>query len=66
MDYRKFTTGIVTQVFKDGKCTEQHFTAWDQVEYEDYETCEPIEPVGDETYFPFLMEQPETDNANIG
>ena len=65
MDYRKHTTGYVTQLFKDGKCVEQHFVAGD-VEYTDYETGEPIEPMGDETYFPFFMEQPETDDANIG
>ena len=57
--YRKYTHGFVTQTFKDGKCVEQSFTAGDQVEHEDYETGEPIEPMGDETYFPFLMEQPK-------
>ena len=59
MDYRKHTTGYVTQVFKDGKCVEQHFVAGGHSDYEDYETCEPIEPVGDEVYYPFLMEQPK-------
>jgi len=65
MDYRKYTHGFVMQRFKDGKCVEQHFTAGD-VEYTDDEIGEPIDPPGDETYFPFFMEQPETDDANIG
>ena len=64
MDYRKYTFGFVTQVFSQGKCVEQNFTASDQVEYEDYETV-PIDPPGDETYYPFLMEQPELDDADI-
>ena len=59
MNYRKYTHGFVTQVFENGKCVEQHFTAGDQVEHEDYETGEPIEPMGDEVYYPFLMEQPK-------
>jgi hypothetical protein len=65
MDYRKYTHGFVTQVFENGKCTEQSFTAGDNVEYEElmiedgYEVGEPIGPPGDETYFPFLMEQPK-------
>jgi len=57
--YRKYTHGFVTQTFKEGECVEQSFTAGDQVEHEDYETGEPIEPMGDEVYFPFLMEQPK-------
>ena len=63
MDYKKYTYGFVTQTFKDGKCTEQYFIPGDPVEYEEHETSEPIDPPGDETYFPFLMEQPD---ANIG
>ena len=59
MNYRKYTHGFVTQVFENGKCVEQSFTAGDQVEHEDYETGEPIEPMGDEVYYPFLMEQPK-------
>ena len=59
MYYKKYTHGFVTQTFSRGKCVEQHFVAGDQVEYEEYETSEPIDPPGDETYYPFLMEQPE-------
>ena len=40
MDYRKHTTGYVTQGFKDGKCVEQHFIAGGHSDYEDYETKE--------------------------
>ena len=61
LSYRKHTTGYVTQVFMDGECVEQHFVAGTHSDYEDYETCEPIDPPGDETYYPFLMEQPENE-----
>jgi len=59
MDYKKYTYGFVTQTFSQGKCVEQHFVGGDQVEYEEHETSEPIDAPGDETYCPFLMNQPK-------
>jgi len=63
MDYMKFTYGFVAQLFeeKDGKfiCTEQSFSAGDQVSREDI-NGDPIEIQDtEEVYFPFNMEQPE-------
>jgi len=64
--YHKITTGFVTQTFgidEDGKfsCTEQNFTAGDEVDREN-EFDEPIEiDTTKENYQPFEMVQPNTE-----
>lgn len=65
MLYKKFTTGVVEQVFNDvGECIFQKFTIPDSgsVEYET-EEGDPINemnmPQGGREYFPFEMVQPD-------
>jgi len=64
--YHKITTGFVTQTFgidEDGKfsCTEQSFTAGDEVDREN-EFGDPIEiDTTKENYQPFEMVQPNTE-----
>lgn len=54
----KITHGFVRQVFRDGRCVEQSFTAGDPVEWED-ENGNPIpEPKHLDVYQPFDMIHP--------
>lgn len=66
MLFKKFTTGVVEQVFNDaGECISQQFTTPDSgaVEYETEDGC-PINvmnmPLGGREYFPFEMVQPNS------
>lgn len=71
-EYQKVTVGFVTQTFKkQGKkylCTEQEFTAGDEVSREN-EFGEPLDVPKVETaevYFPFEMKQPsEADRLEL-
>jgi len=55
----KTTYGFVTQRYDGNKCVEQEFIASDQVDYDEDDLLTPCEG-GNEEYFPFNMEQPET------
>jgi len=66
MRIRKLTYGFVEQVFEDGVCKSQSFSAGDQVAYVD-EKDNRIRPneIKDELYFPFDMEQPDEDGDTL-
>ncbi len=56
----KITVGFVTQVWRDGVCVSQEFTAGDPVAFED-EKGNPIDPWNE--YFPYDMSQPSSTRA---
>lgn len=66
MQITKLTYGFVKQVFEDGVCKSQSFSAGDQVAYVN-EKDERIRPneIKDELFFPFDMVQPEDEDTLV-
>ncbi|KKK60434.1 hypothetical protein LCGC14_3024410 [marine sediment metagenome] len=58
MIWHKVTNGWVTQVYKDEVCVEQSFFPGDEVQYEDAEFDDPIDPPKNHQHQDFDMIQP--------
>ena len=65
MKWNKVTVGFVMQTYEDEICVAQEFIAEDQVDYEDYEYGDPIDPPCNEQYFPFDMIQPDSPDTTL-